>query len=111
MKVFVLSRVLEVPLSQKSALNKSEIVRTLPLQLSVQKSKALVDAVFSTIKNGIEEDNIVKVARFGTFMVRSKNSRLARNPKTLEEVMIEPRKVLVFRASKHLKNVLDNSVK
>ena len=49
----------------------------------------------------------VKLSSFGTFMVRSKNGRVGRNPKTGEEVPITPRRVLVFRPSQVMKNVIN----
>jgi integration host factor subunit alpha len=49
----------------------------------------------------------VKLSSFGTFMVRSKNGRIGRNPKTGEEVPITPRRVLVFRPSQVMKNIIN----
>jgi integration host factor subunit alpha len=46
----------------------------------------------------------VKISSFGSFFVRAKGQRIGRNPKTGEEVPINPRKVLVFRASHVLKD-------
>ena len=46
----------------------------------------------------------VKISSFGTFSVREKAQRIGRNPKTGEEVPIPPRRVLVFRASRVLKD-------
>jgi integration host factor subunit alpha len=45
----------------------------------------------------------VKISSFGTFGVRKKGGRIGRNPKTGQEVPIEPRRVLVFRPSHVLK--------
>ena len=49
----------------------------------------------------------MKLSSFGTFMVRQKNGRIGRNPKTGEEVPITPRRVLVFRPSQVMKNVIN----
>ncbi len=46
----------------------------------------------------------VKISSFGSFSVRQKGQRVGRNPKTGEEVPIQPRRVLVFRASNVLKS-------
>ena len=46
----------------------------------------------------------VKIHNFGTFKIRNKKSRKARNPKTKVEVIIAPRKVISFLPSKHLLN-------
>ena len=46
----------------------------------------------------------VKISSFGTFSVREKAARVGRNPKTGEEVPIEPRRVLTFRPSHLMKD-------
>jgi len=51
----------------------------------------------------------VKISSFGSFIVRDKGGRIGRNPKTGEEVPIEPRRVLVFRPSQVLKDRVSNS--
>ena len=53
------------------------------------------------------EGNSVKLSSFGTFLVRSKRERMGRNPKTGEEVPITPRRVLVFRPSQVMKNIIN----
>jgi nucleoid DNA-binding protein len=45
----------------------------------------------------------VKLASFGSFIVRKKSQRLGRNPKTGVEVAISPRRVIVFKPSAILK--------
>ena len=52
----------------------------------------------------------VKISSFGTFQVRQKGARMGRNPKTGEEVPIEPRRVLVFRPSHILKDRINASL-
>ena len=52
----------------------------------------------------VEEGEPVRVKNFGAFSVRHKGERLGRNPQTGEEVMITPRKVVVFRPSQKLKH-------
>ena len=73
------------------------------LGLSRVESAELVEMVLDTISDRIVEGESVKLSSFGSFLVRSKNERIGRNPKTGEEVPILPRKVLVFRPSQVLK--------
>jgi integration host factor subunit alpha len=54
------------------------------------------------------DGNSVKLSSFGSFMVRQKKERIGRNPKTKEEAVIDARRVVVFRASKELKNRIVN---
>jgi integration host factor subunit alpha len=71
--------------------------------LSKKESGLIVDSVLDTIRQAMSEGDSVKVSGFGNFMVRSKNERRGRNPKTGEEIMIVARRVVTFRASHILK--------
>lgn len=71
--------------------------------LSRNESAALVETVLEEVASRLIKGETVKISSFGTFQVRSKGGRVGRNPKTGEEVPIQPRRVLVFRASHVLK--------
>lgn len=75
--------------------------------LSRSKSADLVKSVLDLVSDTLVEGKTVKLSSFGTFMVRQKNGRVGRNPKTGEEVPITPRRVLVFRPSQVMKNVIN----
>ncbi|MFT3986217.1 integration host factor subunit alpha [Aestuariivirga sp.] len=75
--------------------------------LSRSESADLVKAVLDLMSDTLVDGHSVKLSSFGTFMVRSKNGRVGRNPKTGEEVPITPRRVLVFRPSQVMKNVIN----
>ena len=72
--------------------------------LSRNESADLVESVLGEISDALVRGEAVKVSSFGSFTVRGKGQRVGRNPKTGEEVPIEPRQVLVFRASHVLKD-------
>jgi len=72
--------------------------------LSRNESAELVEMVLGEISDALAGGETVKIASFGTFMVRQKGLRRGRNPKTGEEVPILPRRVLSFRASHILKD-------
>ena len=71
--------------------------------LSRSESADLVKSVLDIMSDKLVEGRSVKLSSFGTFMVRSKNGRIGRNPKTGEEVPILPRRVMTFKASNVLK--------
>jgi len=75
--------------------------------LSRSESADLVKSVLDLVSETLEQGKTVKLSSFGTFMVRQKNGRIGRNPKTGEEVPITPRRVLVFRPSPVMKNVIN----
>ena len=72
--------------------------------LSRNESADLVEIVLKEIADALAKGENVKISSFGSFFVRSKGQRIGRNPKTGEEVPINPRRVLVFRASHVLKD-------
>ena len=71
--------------------------------LSRNESADLVESVLNHIVDSLSKGDSVKISSFGSFHVRAKGGRVGRNPKTGEEVPIQPRKVLIFRASHVLK--------
>ncbi len=74
--------------------------------LSRTESARMVDLVIEEICNALASGQDVKLSGFGSFNIRSKNPRIGRNPKTLEEVLITPRRVLSFSASANLKDAV-----
>ena len=72
--------------------------------LSRNESAELVETVLDEIAENLISGENVKISSFGSFVVREKGGRIGRNPKTGEEVPIEPRRVLVFRPSQVLKD-------
>ena len=70
----------------------------------------LVNDILEEIIIGLNKNKIVKIHNFGTFKLKRKNSRIGRNPKTKEDVMIAPRNVISFVPSKHLLKKLNESM-
>jgi integration host factor subunit alpha len=75
--------------------------------LSRNESADLVETVLREISDALTRGEQVKISSFGSFSVRQKGRRIGRNPKTGEEVPILPRRVLMFRASNVLKNLIN----
>ena len=67
--------------------------------LSRNESADLLELMLARIVDALTDGKSVKISGFGTFSVRQKGRRIARNPKTGVEVPILPRGVLVFRPS------------
>ena len=78
--------------------------------LSRNESAELVESVLDELGTSLVDGDPVKISSFGTFQVRQKGGRIGRNPKTGEEVPIQPRRVLVFRASHVLKERINRSL-
>src|SRR6201981_3321314 len=78
--------------------------------LSRNESAERVEAVIAEISGALERGEIVKISSFGSLAVRQKGQRIGRNPKTGQEVPINPRRVLVFRASHVLKDQINSAL-
>ena len=74
---------------------------------SKKESAEVVEAVFETMKDVLSHGDKVKISGFGNFVVRDKNSRIGRNPQTGQEITISARRVLTFKPSQVLKNILN----
>ena len=90
-------------------MTKAEIVEQIYEQVGFSKKEAaeLVETVFEIIKETLASGEKVKISGFGNFVVRDKNARKGRNPQTGEEILLEARRVLTFKPSLVLKNVLN----
>ena len=71
-------------------------------------SETLLDEFFSIILEHLKENKKVKISKFGTFNVKLKKEREGRNPKTKKTALISARKTVSFKASKELKNYINN---
>jgi len=90
-------------------LTKEEIVNSIYMQIGYSKkiSENILEDFFEIIFNSLKKNNKVKIAKFGTFQVRFKKSRIGRNPKTKEKKVISERKVILFKPSKELKKKIN----
>ena len=90
-------------------LTKKEVVNSIYMQIGYSKkiSENLIEDFFEIIFKSLKKNNKVKIAKFGTFHVRLKKSRIGRNPKTKEKKVISERKVILFKPSKELKKVIN----
>ena len=67
-----------------------------------QEAAQAVDILFEEVKSRLAQGENVRISRFASFVLRKKNARNARNPKTGESIRINPRTVLTFKPSKQL---------
>ena len=88
----------------------SEAVYT-TVGLSRTESAQLVERVLDEVAASLMRGETVKLSSFGSFAVRQKGGRVGRNPKTGEEVPIEPRRVMVFKPSNIMKGRINEGKK
>ena len=91
-------------------LTKKNLVNLIYMQLGFSKqiSEHLIDDFFSLIVKNLKNEKKIKLSKFGTFSVRSKKSRIGRNPKTKEKKIISERNVILFKPSKEFKEFINN---
>lgn len=75
--------------------------------LSRAESAAIVETVLGEMADAIARRENVKLSSFGTFRLRSKGTRVGRNPKTGVEVPIMPRWVIVFKPSNVMRAIVN----
>lgn len=75
--------------------------------LSRSESVSFVELVLKEITNTLAKGEMVKLPRFGNFVVRKKAQRIGRNPKTGVEAPIPPRRVIVFKPSPIMKRTIN----
>jgi integration host factor subunit alpha len=71
------------------------------------EADAAVEAVFETIKERLTSGEDVNIVGFGKFRLRDKKERLGRNPKTRKEYAIKARRVLTFKPSRELREIVN----
>ena len=91
-------------------LTKKDLVNTIYMQIGFSKNIAenLIDDFFFTIVQSMISEKKIKISKFGTFLLRKKKSRIGRNPKTNEEKTISNRDVVLFKASKEFKDLVNS---
>ena len=75
--------------------------------LSKKEAAEVVDSVFDAMKETLTLGDKLKISGFGNFLVRDKSARVGRNPQTGEQITIAARRVLTFKPSQVLKNMLN----
>ena len=94
-------------------LTKKDLINSVYMQIGFSKniSENLLDDILRTIIDNLKKHKKIKISKFGTFTVRSKKSRIGRNPSTKEKKIISERNVVLFKPSKEFKehiNIVDN---
>jgi integration host factor subunit beta len=88
---------------------KAELIDIVSRELNISKQEAEtgVNMFFEAIKEAILKGEEIEIRGFGSFRFRQRASRSGRNPRTGELVKVPPKKVLYFKPSKLLKEMLN----
>lgn len=90
-------------------MNKTELVAALAAKASITKVDAekFVNGFVATVEETLAKDDKIQLVGFGTFEVKTRAARTARNPRTGEEIKIAAAKVPAFKAGKALKDIVN----
>ena len=93
-------------------LTKADIINILREQIGLPKKDCLkiVNGYFEEISKGLEKGEEIKIPKLGNFVVKHKNSRPGRNPKTGQEHKIEARKTVKFYPSLEIKKKVKKTI-
>jgi len=71
--------------------------------ISKKDCARVVDSFLEAVKESLQRQENIEVRGFGTFKIRNRKTRMARNPRTGSPVEVSARPVPVFKPSKELR--------
>lgn len=94
------------PAPNEDVMTKQDIIEDIALRTGLTKKEVseAVELFLDQIGNALAEGRHLEIRGFGTFKVKERKARMARNPRTGEAVPVPERKVPVFKVSKMLKD-------
>jgi len=94
-------------------LTKADIVDTIASATGLTKveTEAVVDGFITTVIGALKEGKSIEIRGFGSFKVKKRKGRMARNPRTGQQVQVDEHFVPIFKVSKDLKNLVNENLK
>jgi integration host factor subunit beta len=92
-------------------MTRSELLDLIKEQCSYLENKEVenvVQIVFSEIISGLTVGNRVEIRGFGSFSIKSRAPRIARNPRTGQDVEVGSKLLPYFKAGKELNNLINS---
>lgn len=95
-------------LSREETVTKADLVEKVAEKTGLTRTDVavVVDSFLETVKKSVELGHNIEIRGFGTFKVKLRKSRKARNPRTGDVVPVPDRKVPVFKPSNEFKNMI-----
>lgn len=92
-------------------MTKADIVESISTSSQMPRKKAvkLVEDVFSILKSTLVDGGKIKISGFGNFEVKYKKPRIGRNPQTGESLVISSRKIVTFKPSNMLRELVNST--
>ncbi|MCP4231381.1 MAG: integration host factor subunit beta [bacterium] len=89
-------------------MTKADLAKAIAKKHNLTQKEAIIiiNAILDTITESLVNDDKVELRGFGNFFTKTRKARMARNPKTGEQVYVPEKRIPAFKASKALKNEL-----
>jgi len=86
-------------------MTKADLVEQIAEQTGISRNQtaAIVDQMLDAMSRALSDGKHLEIRGFGTFKVRERRARRARNPRSGSEVLVPAKLVPVFKPSKELK--------
>ena len=78
--------------------------------LTKLETEAIIEGFFKTVIEALKEGRRIEIRGFGSYRVKKKNARQARNPKTGEQVFVPEHYVPTFKFSKDFKELVNQGM-
>ena len=93
-------------------MTKAELVEKVANQINLTKkqTEVVVNTVFSSITDSLAEGKKVELRGFGTFGVKHRMPKKARNPGNGEAIFLPERNVPTFKPSKYMRSHVNNNL-
>ena len=91
-------------------LTKAKVVENVYEELDLPRRQCveIVESILEIMKRSLENGEDVMISGFGKFAVKEKKARRGRNPATGDEMMLDPRRVVTFKCSGKLRDMINN---
>jgi len=91
------------------SITKAHLTDSIHNQLGLPQNQSVkaLESIIEIIKNTLENGGDVMITGFGKFYVKEKRKRRGRNPQTGEGLMLESRKVVIFKCSGVLRDKMN----
>ncbi|MDP2268458.1 MAG: HU family DNA-binding protein [Deltaproteobacteria bacterium] len=90
-------------------MNKSELIEALSKKENLTEKKAIdvVNLIFKGFADELNNGGRIEIRGFGSFVVRDYGAYTGRNPKTGDNIKVQPKKLPFFKVGKELKEMVD----
>ena len=93
-------------------MTKSELIEAVSSRVksfSKRDVEIIVDSLFKSMAESLTRGEKVEIRGFGSFKIKERDGRQGRNPKSGENIYIEPKRVPFFKAGKEIRERINRS--